>query len=82
VLLLCICYAYCIFNDCTYGVVCLLYIWYCVHIAYAMQGIDGAMYMLDMQCCVHDGYAVFCAYGVMWMLICDGVYIWCYVHVV
>ena len=49
----CYCCAHCTFSDCTYGVVCLLYIWCCVHIAYVVLGIDGSMYMLDMQRCVH-----------------------------
>lgn len=38
---------------CTYDVVCLLCVWCCVYIAYAMLDIDGVMYMLDMQCYVH-----------------------------
>jgi len=52
-LLLCICSSYCIFSDCTYDVVCLSYIWWCVYIPYAMLGRDGVLYMLDMWCCVH-----------------------------
>ena len=39
-------------------VVHLLYIRCCVYIAYAMLGIDDAMYMLDMWCCV---YIILCA---------------------
>ena len=44
-----------------------------MNIAYAMLGIDGVMYMLDMQCCVD---IVLYAW---W--ICNVVFIWCCVHV-
>jgi len=50
-----------------------------VNVAYAVVGIDGVMYMMDMQCCVH---IVLCTcwicsvvYGDMYML-----YMQCYVH--
>ena len=46
-----------------------------MNVAYAVLGIDGTMYMLDMQCSVgyrwhyvHVGYAVLCAYGIVRML--------------
>ena len=45
----------------------------CVYIAYAVLGIDGAMYMLDMWCYVR---IVLCT---CW--ICGVVCIWCYAHV-
>lgn len=51
--------------------------WYkqcCVNISYAILSIDGAMYMLDMQCCVHRVLCTCC--------ICSVMYVWCCVHVV
>ena len=50
--------------------------WYikcCANISYAVLSIDGAMYMMDVQCYVH----MMCA---CW--ICSVVYVGCYVHVV
>ena len=66
-LLLYICSTYFIFSDCTYGLVCLLYISLFVHISYLVLGIDGVMYMLDMQCCVHMVLCTCCICSAMYI---------------
>ena len=76
---------FCIYIECVhviYEILCTgWYRYCCVNVAYAVLGIDGAMYIMDMWCCVH---MVMCAcwicsvvYGAMYML-----YMQCYAHMV
>jgi len=50
-----------------------LYIWFSMHVGYAVLCMDDVMYMLDMQCCV---WMVLCK---CW--ICSAMYTWCCAHV-